>query len=336
MREIFLVPTSSPKSWDELFEMRDGIPFEAWKSVSQTIANSTSKVGKTIIHQGPNTKPSFPEISSIMDLVSRAFPSAKEVAKSNVFIYNFKDRLWANDRYQEVFRNESARFKNFSGNAVLDNCPVAGEVCWAMAFTDSQDDGVMLLGVIDKGSREHQSHTFSGFARSELGLTIAHEYLHTIQRKMIGENWFRMQYGPPIWFNEGAAVFVENAVVNHLSYDNYMRFRAVDSKLAYPGCEEISDGCFKVDRDTLERFFKLSNYENNWGSFPYGMKYEVSARIIEMLVALKGPESLIRIYEEMAQDRTFDVAFERVFGIPYAVATPIIAKVLVDQFESRK
>lgn len=335
-RETFTVPSTTPSSWSDIYETRDGISYKAWQSVAQEIAVGSPRLGKVVIYQGPTTKSPFPDINSIMSLVSQAFSAAQQVSNTNVFIYNFSDRQWAHEKYQQIYRDESERFKYSNGNSVLDNCPIAREVCWAMAFTDSKYDGVMLLGVVESGSREHQGATFSAFARRDLGLVVAHEYFHTIQRKIIGENWFRMEYTPPIWFNEGTAVFVENAVVNHRSFDEYMRFRAVDSKLAYPGCEEWGGGCFKIDTETLNKFFQLSNYKNNWGDFPSGMKYEVSSRIIEILVALKGPNSIIKIYEEMAQNRTFEVAFERVFGIPYAVATPIITKVLVDQFESRK
>jgi hypothetical protein len=335
-RETFTVPSTTPSSWSDVYETRDGISYKAWQSVAQEIVVASPRLGKVVIYQGPTTKNPFPDINSIMSLVSQAFSAAQQVSNTNVFIYNFSDRQWAHEKYQQIYRDESERFKYSNGNSVLDNCPIAREVCWAMAFTDSKSDGVMLLGAIESGSRELQGATFSDFARRNLGLVVAHEYFHTIQRKIIGENWFRKEYTPPIWFNEGTAVFVENAVVNHRSFDDYMRFRAVDSKLAYPGCEEMGGGCFKLDTETLNRFFQLSNYKNNWGDFPYGMKYEVSSRIIEILVALKGPNSIVKIYEEMSQNLTFDLAFEKVYGISYEAAVPVISKILVDQYANRK
>jgi hypothetical protein len=66
------------------------------------------------------------------------------------------------------------------------------------------------------------------------------------------------------------------------------------------------------------------------------MKYEVSSRIAEILVALKGPASLIQIYEEMEKKQTFDAAFEKVYEISYAKATPIISRILVDQYENNR
>jgi hypothetical protein len=178
--------------------------------------------------------------------------------------------------------------------------------------------------------------TYDGFSRTHLGLTVAHEYFHVIQRRKIGERWFQRTGGPPSWFFEGSAAFVENAVMNHLSFDKYMRFRVADSKLAYPGCKEAGGGCFTIDSEVLERFFSLSNYEDNWGTFPYGMKYEVSSRIAEIMVALKGPQSLLNVLNEMAKNQTFDVAFEKVYGISYQRATPIITRILVEQYANNR
>jgi hypothetical protein len=64
------------------------------------------------------------------------------------------------------------------------------------------------------------------------------------------------------------------------------------------------------------------------------MTYAMSARTIEILVALKGPGSLINFIEYMATEKTFDQAFEFTYGISYEAAKPIIARIIVDQFEN--
>lgn len=335
-RERFDLPKTLPTSWDNLYEYREGIPFAAWKSIRDNMSAAQAKKVEIVKHQGPNTILTFADVEGVIELVYKAFPSVAEVKTTNVFLYNFRDRDWANEIYQKTYRDETDRFKSFHNNSALENCQISREVCWASAFIDSKLGGVMLIGVIDSGSSIQRSQTYSDYARANLGLTIAHEFFHVLQRRTIGESWFQRNYTPPIWFNEGTAVFSENAVINHLSFENFMRFRAVDSKLAYPGCRQVSAGCFDVDAATLERFFSLSNYDDNWRDFPYGMKYEVSSRIAEILVALKGPASLIQIYEEMEKKQTFDAAFEKVYEISYAKATPIISRILVDQYENNR
>jgi hypothetical protein len=125
--------------------------------------------------------------------------------------------------------NETTDFKSRHANAVEEICPKQREVCFQQAFVDSNFDGIIMLGMTDAGSREQLNQTYSEYARATLGVVIAHEYLHTIQRVILGNRWYQRTYTPPNWFNEGSAVFTEGASLNHRSFDGFMRFRAVDS-----------------------------------------------------------------------------------------------------------
>ena len=205
-----------------------------------------------------------------------------------------------------------------------------------MGFTIGNGDGIILLGVVEWEKLRTLDGSYSSFSRSEEGLTIAHEYFHTIQRKIIDKNWFVMEYAPPIWFNEASAVYVENGAMNFNSFDRYMRFRAVDSKLAYTACGSASNGCIPISEEIMTDFLSLRHYSTNWNNFPYGMKYEVSQRVIEILVSLKGNGSIADVYSYMAQNHTFDDAFEHVFGISYSKAIPIISKIVTDQFGNNR
>jgi len=66
------------------------------------------------------------------------------------------------------------------------------------------------------------------------------------------------------------------------------------------------------------------------------MKYEISQRIIEILVALKGHKSLTDLYSYMSQDHTFEEGFKHIYGISYEIAIPIIAKIVTDQFANNR
>jgi hypothetical protein len=151
---------------------------------------------------------------------------------------------------------------------------------------------------------------------------------------ILGDRWYQQQYTPPSWFNEGMAVFMDNAASNHASFDAYMRYRAVDSKLLHPDCPY--EYCVKVDKQIIEGFLSIYNYSSNWTNYPDAMKYEMSARLMEILVALKGPDSLIAIYEYMATEKTFEQAFAAVYGISYEEAKPILAQIVADQIAAGK
>lgn len=335
--ETYLVPTQLPQSWDDIYENRQGISYKAWLSISQAARNSKGALGTLKLVTGPNTNLPFTDIEPAMNLVSKAFTNASQPRIVNIIAFNYQDQLWADDVYRKLIDGESESFKRNHQNYVLDMCSAARKVCWsAMGFTKTNGDGVILLGVVEWEKLRTLDGSYSSFSRSQEGLTIAHEYFHTIQRKIIGQNWFVMEYTPPIWFNEAAAIYVENGAMNFNSYDRYMRFRAVDSKLAYPSCGTAASGCIPISNEIMVDFLSLRHYSTNWGNFPYGMKYEVSHRVIEILVALKGHTAITDVYSYMAENHTFEEAFKHIFGISYSSAIPTLAKIVSDDFANNR
>ena len=332
--EKFVVPTALASTWQDAYVNRDGIAYQAWSAISKNIATSPSKLGNVEIYVGPNTIPNFADFKLRMELVSKALPRAKNVSKLKLFAFNYKDADWADATFKRLYADETALFWRWHTGAVSEICFKAREVCFQQAFVDSNLDGVIFIGMTDKGSREQLNQTFSEYSRAFLGQVIGHEYLHTIQRVILGDRWYQQAYTPPSWFNEGMAVFMDNAAANHASFDGYMRYRAVDSKLLHPECPY--EYCVKVTKAQVEDFLSIYNYSTNWSTFPSAMKYEMSARLMEVMVALKGPDSLTALYEYMATEKSFEQAFEHIYGISYEKAKPILASIVVDQITAGK
>jgi hypothetical protein len=332
--EKFAIPTQIATTWQNAYVNRDGIPYQAWSAISKNIATSPSKLGSIEILVGPNTIPNFADIKLRMELVSKALPKAKNVSKARVFAFNYKDSAWADETFKRLYANESTAFKNRHKDAVTEICFKEREACFQQAFVDSNLEGVMFIGMTEQGSREQLNQTFSEYSRAYKGVVIGHEYLHTIQRVILGERWFQQSYNPPSWFNEGMAVFMENAAANHASFDAFMQFRAVESAIMYPDCPYSF--CVKIEKDQVQSFLSIYNYSSNWSTYPYAMRYQMSARIIEILVALKGPDSLTEVYEYMATGKTFEQAFEHIYGVSYESAKPIITSIMVDQIAAGK
>ena len=332
--ETFAIPIEVATTWQNAYANRDGIPYQAWSAISKNIATSQSKLGSVEILIGPNTIPNYADFKLRMDLVSKALPKAKNVSKLRIFAFNFKDAEWADATFKSLYLNETTAFKNRHANAVSESCPKQREACFQQAFVDSNLEGIIFIGMTDKGSREQLNQTFSDYSRTYQGVVIGHEYLHTIQRVILGETWFQQSLASPSWFNEGMAVFIENAAANHATFDSFMRFRAVDSAALHPECPYSF--CVKPTRQSVENFLSIYNYSPSWPSVPYEMKYPMSARLIEVLVALKGPDALTEIYEKIATGRSFYQAFESVYGISYESAKPILASIIVDQLAAGK
>jgi hypothetical protein len=329
-KRTFEIPSVLPTSWDDVYEKRLGIPYKAWLSVSQNIAANKSKLGKVEMLVGPNTVPNFANLEQIMDLVSRAVPSGKNPVSVRVFAFNFTDAEWANQEFQRLYANETARFKRMHPDPIWEICPKEREVCYQQAFVDTNLNGIIIMGMVDKGSRAQLNLTYAEYARAFRGQVIAHEYLHTIEAIHQGDRRYIAMERTPTWFSQGTAVFMEGAAPNHNSFVDFMRFRMVDSAILYNDCPYVF--CIKLDAAVIQDYLSLSHQEKNWDNFPYSMKYMMSARVVEILVALKGPDSMINMFDEIGQGRRFDQAFEKVYGISYESAKPIIARIVAEQF----
>ena len=335
--ETFPAPSKFPTSWDDVYENREGIAYKAWLSISEAAKTLKSSLGTIKVTTGPNTTLPFTEIEPALNLVSKAFSGVAQPSLVTIIAFNYQDQSWADGVYRKLIASELDSFKRNHQEYVLEMCSASRKVCWsAMGFTNTAGEGIILLGVVEREKLRTLDPSYSSYSRSEEGLTIAHEYFHTVQRKIIDKNWFRMEFTPPIWFNEGSAVFVENGAMNFNSFDRYMHFRLVDSKLGYPSCGTSTYGCITVSEEVMANFLSLSHYSTNWNNFPPGMKYEVSQRVIEVLVAIKGHKSLTDLYAYMAQDHTFEQGFKYIYGISYENAIPLLAKIVTDQFANNR
>ena len=78
-KQVFEIPSEIPTSWQDVYEKRLGIPYQAWLAISKNVTANTSKLGKVEIVMGPNTIPNYADIKRPMELVSRALPSARNV-----------------------------------------------------------------------------------------------------------------------------------------------------------------------------------------------------------------------------------------------------------------
>jgi hypothetical protein len=333
----FPIPTKVPTSWDNLYENREGIAYKAWQSITQSEVTAVPLQANFNLSVGPTTSLLFKDIQSTISIVSNKFKTTAQPKNLPVFAFNYDDREWAVERLRELVVGESDFYRNIQEQYVVNMCSPARKACWsAMGFTTPNGKSAIFLGVVEREKLMILDPSFSNYLRFEKGLTVAHEYFHVIQTFTLGKNFFQMVYSVPSWFNEASAVFVENGIMNRDSFSRYMQFRAVDSKLAYPSCGSPGNGCIEVNEEILTKFLSLSNFPNNWSDFPYGMKYEVSNRVIEALVSIKGYESIVDIYKYQARDHTFEEAFQHVYGITYYQAVPLLAKIVAEQFANNR
>lgn len=306
-------PIVTPKSFADLYENRKGISFAAWKKSSDIMATSKPKVGTLEIHTGPNTTPYFDDYVSAVSLVSRLFPGRNEPSKNLIIRYNYQDLAWAEkltkekltpDDYANLQRNEQNQLVGSNCDAATQNCRGSKQ---QTAFSTGL--AIILQGV------ENSLNPFDSTVNSRFktGMLEAHEYFHALQRIPI---MGKAQVWPHAWFREGSAEWVQNMAVNYNDFQKYSEFIRLD----------CTPTCMRLTESQVIEFFETSNENYTAPKFDRWLNYSLSSHVIEALVALKGPDTLIDLYEQMGKKLTFDQAFMATYGVEWSYALPILAK----------
>ena len=190
--------------------------------------------------------------------------------------------------------------------------------------------GFLLIGVSNQvGMLEINGSKYGHIGveeQNKKGMLVAHELIHILQFGPIAIR--SSQNLPPAWVREGTATLFQNIAVNSSSYQEYMNYR------------RKSLGEY-IERQGIQEDFVV-NYLNqkNWIADPWrggqsiDWQYQLGARVMEILVALKGPDSALEIYDLMSQNTGFEASFKLAFGISYEDAVPVIAKTLAANWKA--
>lgn len=313
---VLLLPTS----FEDLYERRFGISTLAWEKASQIIKNNSSKIGNLEIITGPNTKPNYENFQQAISLVSRLFPGRSEPPKTLVIRYAYQDLDWAERVTREHL--SPADYENLQQNEqnrlVSSNCSSTTADCRnAKQQTASQGLSIILQGT------ETQNNGSDPLAKLRVssGMGEAHEYFHSLQRiPILGKS----DVWPHAWFREGSAEWVQNVVVNHESFSSYKEFLRLDCE---PACTSLTESEIKEFLTKSKENFVPANFDS-WLNYPLG------SLVIESLVALKGPDTLIEMYAQMGERNSFDQAFRNTFGVEWSYAIPILARTIYANLHS--
>lgn len=312
-------PTTSPTpkaptSFDDLIENYQGIPYAAWSKARAKISQSTKANTTLKIFLGPTSQLTYKEPLIPIDLVTRLYSGFAQDAEINYLAFNFDDRDWAMTQMENIIPNAGNRW-------IKDVACASRSTCWGGgAFADGNGKYlvVVALGVFDAN---HTSGTLE-----------AHEYVHIIQQMSYKRARppvdFVVDPWPPDWYWEGQAQFAQHASVYRDSFSTYMRERSASSGQLF------QDSIFTSQH--IEKFF-VFNAPAEWRkTYERWRVYDLGAMLVEILTAIKGPEATMEIWKIASTGVKFEEAFERVYGISFTKARPIIAKAIALQLGHEK
>ncbi|CAN2235876.1 hypothetical protein [Candidatus Planktophila dulcis] len=318
-------PSSTPKpaptvaniTFENLLENNASVSYTAWKRTSDIVSASASKTGTLTVFTGPGTKPFFEDITYAMNQVSKMYPGKAEPTEVLWIRYKYADLSWAENMAKEklsaVDYNQIAR--NQGGNLASSNCGTKSANCRG-AYQQTGPSGIALVmqGVENSGPAEP--------LRMTTGMLEAHEYFHALQRIPIMNKG--VQIWPHAWWCEGGAEWAQNMAINAKDYEGYKTFLRGDCAWS----------CAKLSESELAEFLSTANDNFVPPKFDQFLNYSFGSHVIEILVAMKGPDVLIDMYAEMGKGTSFNDAFKGFFGIAWTDAIPVLAKSVYKTLQS--
>jgi hypothetical protein len=307
------IPTG-PTSFNDLEANYAGVPYWAWKKSADVLQSSTAKNAKLTILIGPNTHPGNEIPQMAISQVSRLFPNYKESKEYVLIYFNFKDAAWAESKFNSYIGTDGGY--DTSGS-VQKICPSENACASGLAVKNQVTN--ISVSLITAGTASLSDKRFLN------GVLEAHEYFHTIQNAQF-ENSVNNNGMVPRWLVEGSASFIENAAINYDSFDKYKIQKTSNIQgLLYR--KEFNEQKLITFLDAPS----LGKDWSSWDSYDPVRVYDIGSLVTEIMVSIKGPESIMEQFKLIASGMTFQQAFEKVFGISWADGVKIIAKVLAKQ-----
>lgn len=306
-----VAPPTVPTGFSDLYEKRKAISYAAWSQVNVSVKTNDSKVGALDIRTGPNTSPYFVKLPVALGLVSRAFPGSSQPNSVVVIRYKYKDLKWAEKEIHSVISQEEYDQLNLNegGKLLSSNCDDNNLNCnGSKQVTTWSGLALILQGLPNSLANVDPRYTN--------GMLEAHEYFHSLQRipllnKPLGLNGWGFR-----WITEGSAEWVQNVAINSIDFSSYQNFLRTDCEYSVKSLKQ---------KDVTEFFQSVSDNSNN-GKFDQWLNYCLGAYAIEALVAVKGQQSIIDLYSQMATSIGFEAAFVNVYGLEWGKAVDILAK----------
>lgn len=314
-----ITPAVAPTSFEDLPSRIDGIIYGAWLKAKEQIQKSPSGLGKVNFLIGPKTTPTDSNSSDSLNLLSKLFSTAPQVKNLYVVKYSKDDIAWAQQQY------ESLRPNNFRANAAASYCRQPSGCVGGIAGINSTSDGVILLG---QGGRY-------GYPLEESamdGAVLSHEYTHTVQAINATCRGGAGCYGDlPQWLMEGTAQWAGSVSRFSDKYSDYINFRTQDLGNKYSNASMYTADWITTFLNPNPVF--LPNQDNwvYWSNYQSDNVYSIGLMTVEILVNLKGPGAIMKLYENVGQGQTFVNAFKQEYGIAWSAACPIIASAIASE-----
>ena len=248
----------------------------------------------------PNSQDCSVEIEKVIRSVERMFSAANLPKKVYLLIGNsVEDQTWLEEQTRSLL---TEKYISYSEGKMINP-------------ETSNDEGIGVNWVTDACNEK-------AIPDIEKGVEAAHGFFHVLQTMQFTDSdkyWGR--WGEvPRWVLEGGATFAQTFWKEGESQENYLN-KPNDVYSVYQLGEELFRDYFKFTPPRQRGTNEVWEYTDQWPDFH---AYLVGSYMCELLVALRGPESILNLYREHLKADSFDIAFEKIYGMTWTEAYPYL------------
>jgi hypothetical protein len=303
-----------PTSFQDLETNYKGIPDSVWADAEKLFAQPLSTPIKVDVEKGESTKILY-SYNEIEYGISRAQQLGGNFPKQSKFLiiaFNFADRDWAKTRLNTI--SSPFTLNDTFADQVSVACSSQAE-CDTAFGNISLDSGLIIQGV---SGLPNSSNTKTSTVRAH----YAHETTHTIQ-KSIYKKYGLKRYSIPCWFSEGQPQVV-GQTSSSANLSEYVMNRRSWLRPPLRGLPDFSEA-------SINKFFDLQHQQPCDAATRQHI-YDIGFIAVEVLTSIGGISSTFDVLDKYGSGMTFDQAFEKTYGISWANAKPILARVVSRQY----
>lgn len=301
---------AAPTGFNDLEANYSGVSYSAWKKSNEKILASSSASVPLEILLGANTKLNNKNPEYAFSQANKLY-AGNTLPKNIVLLaFNFQDRDWAITKMDQIVPNAGSSW-------VKDVACPSADTCIGGGSFHNMANKTALIVITTGIDPNNVSNTISGTLE-------AHEYSHSIEQSSSDAlrpavNLLKSPW-PPNWYWEGLANFSQHAAIYSDSFEKYSKYR-----------NEASGGIFNNstwNAKYIEGYFQ-TNLTNEWASqYPRWRQYDLGAMLVEILVALKGPDSAMQVFKESINGSGFESAFQKIYGSSFQSVLPTISRTI--------
>jgi hypothetical protein len=312
-------PPTLPTSFQNLEANLSGIIYGSWLKGSEQLKSGSSNLGEIKVFNGPKSLPGNINPLAPFKLTSQLYSNFEQPKTVYAIVISYGENDWAQGLFSQY---QDLTYGNIR-TAVSEICPT--QTCGqSIAFRNSKWEGILLLQNGARG-KNRDSDT-----RIDSGMEYAHEYFHTVQF-YVGRDRY---YEAPSWLLEGSANWTGNLVAFHDDYSAYSAWRLKDLGEQYGNPSLFTSAWVEEFLNSYAtkkpaKQYAIFDYYN--GPYPRYYQYAIGAMVTEILVTLKGPDSILGIYKQLASGKTFEQAFQSEFDSSWDEALPYISNAISAQ-----